>query len=69
MEQWIKSLLGKSLTEVEKELQKKKIPYRIEYSCGHKDKEILTEKYVIRVVSCEDHLKLTISMFQTQITK
>ncbi|MGL5255753.1 MAG: hypothetical protein ACRC76_01855 [Proteocatella sp.] len=63
----IKTLISKDINEVEAILKAENIAYQIEEIAGNKDKDILCDKCVIRVIEKQGSLVLTVTNFKTHI--
>lgn len=63
----IKALISKNINEAEAILKAENIAYQIEEIEGNKDKDILCDKCVIRVVEKQGSLVLTVTNFKTHI--
>lgn len=63
----IKALISKDINEAEAILKAENIAYEIEEISGNKDKDILCDKCVIRVVEKQGSLVLTVTNFKTHI--
>lgn len=63
----IKKLISKNINEAEAILKAENIAYQIEEIAGNKDKDILCDKCVIRVVEKQGSLVLTVTNFKTHI--
>lgn len=62
-----KILVSKRLEEAEQILKNEKIKYKIEYTSGGKDSEILKDMYVIRALRESEEIVLTVTGFKTSI--
>lgn len=64
--QW-EQLIGQRLSEAESCLKEFGIPYEIRYTRGRKDKELLTEEYVIKATGTNARVELICSAFKTKL--
>lgn len=64
--QW-ERLIGQRLSEAESFLRECGIPYEIRYTRGKKDKELLTEEYVIKATGTNARVELICSAFKTKL--
>ncbi|WP_028829894.1 hypothetical protein [Proteocatella sphenisci] len=63
----INDLISKRLEEAEEILKANKEKYKVEYTCGGKDADILKDMYVIRALRKPEGIILTLTGFKTKI--
>ena len=63
----IKILITRRLEEEQALLKDQGVKYEVEYTCGGKDKEILTQMHVIRAIQKPSGVLLTATGFRTSI--
>ena len=63
----IKILVSMRLEEAQAFLKDQGVKYEVEYTCGGKDKEILTQMHVIRAIQKPSGVLLTATGFRTSI--
>ncbi|MDO5095480.1 MAG: hypothetical protein Q4D65_02875 [Peptostreptococcaceae bacterium] len=61
------SLIGMPLAKAKMLLEESKLDYEVQTIAGGKDKEILTEPYVLRVRNIGEKLELIVTKFKTTI--
>lgn len=63
----IKKLVSMRLEEAEVLLKDQGVKYKVEHTCGGKDREILTQMHVIRALQKPSGVLLTVTGFRTVI--